>query len=85
MSQFKIKDGILVSGNSRITATGAPSTSSTTGGLIIDTGVGVSGNINVAQGSNVFIGGDGVATLPILNQSIALLRSEALRPTANVL
>jgi len=85
MSQFKIKDGILVSGNSRITATGAPSTSSTTGGLIVDTGVGVSGNINVAQGSNVFIGGETVATLPILNQSIALLRSEALRPTANVL
>jgi hypothetical protein len=85
MSQFKIKDGILVSGNSRITAPNAPSTSAITGGLIIDTGVGVSGNINVAQGSDVFVGGDRVATLPILNQSIALLRSEALRPTANVL
>ena len=81
--QFETNKDLEVQGNVNITATTQAANGSTTGALTVTGGAYIAGNLNVAGA--IFSEAEPVINLSAMNQSLAVLRSQVLAPSSNVL
>ena len=81
--QFETNKDLEVQGNVNITSTIQAANGSTAGALTISGGAYIAGNLNVAGA--IFSDAEPVINLSAMNQSLAVLRSQVLAPSSNVL
>jgi len=81
--QFETNKDLEVQGNVNIAAATEAANGSTTGALTVTGGAYIAGNLNVAGA--IFSEAEPVINLSAMNQSLAVLRSQVLAPSSNVL